>query len=51
MDTLIESAKANGLEPYTYLRHLFIKLPMMKTAEEFEALLPGNLTRDQIIIG
>ena len=40
--SLIETAKANGLEPYGYLRHIFEKLPHAKTLEEYEALLPWN---------
>jgi len=39
--SLIETAKANGLEPYAYLRHLFTELPKATTVEDFEALLPG----------
>ena len=41
--SLIETAKANGLEPYAYLRHLFIELPKAKTQAEIEALLPWNI--------
>jgi len=40
--SLIETAKANGLEPYGYLRHIFEKLPHAKTLEDYEALLPWN---------
>ena len=43
--SLIETAKANGLEPYGYLRHIFEKLPLAKTLEEYEALLPWNCPR------
>ena len=46
--SLIETAKANGLEPYAYLRHLFTVLPKAETVEAIEALLPGNLNMDQI---
>lgn len=28
--SLIETAKANGLEPYRYLRYLFTKLPLVQ---------------------
>jgi transposase len=38
--SLIETAKANGLEPYAYLSRLFKELPVARTAEDFEALLP-----------
>ena len=41
--SLIETAKANGLEPYAYLRRVFAELPKAKTVEEVEALLPGNI--------
>lgn len=41
--SLIETAKANGLEPYAYLRVLFDKLPQATTVEEVESLLPGNI--------
>ena len=36
---LVETAKANSLEPYRYLRHVFIRLPAANTIEAFEALL------------
>ena len=38
--SLIETAKANGMEPYQYLRDVFTELPKAKTVEEIEALLP-----------
>jgi transposase len=46
--SLIETAKANGLEPYAYLRYLFTELPKAQTIEAIEVLLPGNLSKDQI---
>ncbi len=46
--SLIETAKANGLEPYAYLRYLFTALPKAETVETIEALLPGNVDPDQI---
>jgi transposase len=45
--SLIETAKANGLEPYAYLRHIFTELPKADTVEAIEALLPGNVDTDQ----
>ena len=48
--SLIETAKANGLEPYAYLRHLFTELPKAETVEAIENLLPGNISKDQIRI-
>ena len=38
--SLIETARANGLEPYAYLRHLLEALPAAQTLEQLEALLP-----------
>ena len=38
--TLIETAKANGLEPYAYLRHIFEKLPLAQTEKDLKNLLP-----------
>lgn len=48
--SLIETAKANGQEPYAYLRYLFTELPKAATVDAIEALLPGNLDEDQIKI-
>jgi transposase len=41
--SLVESAKANGIEPHAYLTVLFEKLPTATTVEDFEALLPWNV--------
>jgi transposase len=41
--SLLETAKAHGLEPYAYLREVFTKLPGATTVEDIEALLPGNI--------
>ena len=38
--SLVETAKANGKEPYKYLKELFEKLPFAKTDEDYEKLLP-----------
>ena len=48
--SLIETAKANGLEPYVYLRYLFTELPKAETVDAIEALLPEKLDRDKIRI-
>lgn len=39
--SLIETARANGLDPYGYLRRVFTDLPNATTVEDIEALLPG----------
>ncbi len=46
--SLIETAKANGLEPWAYLNHLFEHLPTAKTDQAIEALLPHNLKMDDL---
>ncbi len=38
--SLIETVKANGLEPYAYLRRMFTELPQADSVEAIEALLP-----------
>jgi transposase len=46
--SLIETAKANGLKPYFYLRYLFSRLPLASTESDYKALLPQHLTPEQI---
>ena len=46
----IETARANGLESYAYLRHTYTELPRAQTREDMEALLLGNLTVEHIKI-
>lgn len=46
--SLVETAKANGLEPYWYLRYLFERLPAAKTKEDQKALLPQYADRTKI---
>ncbi|MFZ5571499.1 MAG: IS66 family transposase [Thermodesulfobacteriota bacterium] len=41
--SLIETAKANGLRPYEYLRFLFEKLPYTETEQDYKNLLPWNI--------
>jgi hypothetical protein len=40
--SLIETAKANGQEPYAYLRHILERLPLVNSIEGYETLLPWN---------
>jgi hypothetical protein len=47
--SLVETAKANRLEPHAYLTHLFTHLPIATTVDEFEALLPWNVKTDSSI--
>lgn len=41
--SVIETAKANGIEPYAYLRRVFTDLPNAQSVEQIEALLPWNV--------
>ena len=38
--SLVETAKANGKEPFKYLKELFEKIPLARTDEDYEKLLP-----------
>ena len=44
--SLIETAKANGLDPFDYLRTMLKQLPYATTVEETEALLPWNIKKE-----
>jgi hypothetical protein len=46
--SLIESAKANELEPKAYLNHLFEHLPVAKTEQAVIKLLPQNLQKSDL---
>jgi hypothetical protein len=41
--SLIETAKANGLEPYNYILHVLSNIATADTVEKLEALLPWNV--------
>ncbi|WP_122532510.1 IS66 family transposase, partial [Pseudomonas viridiflava] len=40
--SLVETAKANGQEPYAWLRHALERLPTATSVGDYEALLPWN---------
>lgn len=40
--SLVETAKINGQEPYTWLRHVLERLPHAQSVADYEALLPWN---------
>lgn len=48
--SLIETAKANGREPFAYLRHVFTALPTATHLEDFEKLLPWNVDQAALSI-
>ena len=41
--SLVKSAKANGIDPYCYLTWLFQRLPLAKTVDDYDALLPWKM--------
>lgn len=41
--SLVQTAKANGIEPYSWLRRVLRDLPAAQTPEQIEALMPWNL--------
>lgn len=41
--SLIETCKANDIEPYQYLIWMFLQLPVAKTVDDYDALLPWNM--------
>lgn len=43
--SLVETAKANGLEPFEYYREILTKLPYAETVDDVEALLPWNIKK------
>ncbi|MCW7551678.1 IS66 family transposase [Endozoicomonas gorgoniicola] len=48
--SLIETAKANGLEPYAWFRYVLSKLPQLSKGSSVEHLLPMKLTQDDLKI-
>jgi transposase len=44
--SLIETAKANDLEPYQYIRHVLTHIAQAKTLQDMEALLPWNIKQE-----
>ena len=44
--SLVDTAKANGLEPYRYLRYIFERLPYVTTPEDYRKLTPLYLDRN-----
>jgi transposase len=48
--SIIETAKANGLEPYFYLKYLLTEFPIWQSeGKDIEGLLPWNVDRDVLI--
>jgi transposase len=47
--SLVETAKANGIEPWAYLNHVFEKLPEATSREDIEALLPWRVETKELV--
>ncbi len=47
--SLIETAKANGHEPYLWLLHVLRNITNAQTLDDYEALLPWNLQQQDLI--
>lgn len=47
--SLIETAKANGLKPYAYLRHLFGRLPVAESEKDYRKLMPQSIDPAEIV--
>lgn len=41
--SILQTARGNGLEPYTYMRHLLTELPKCQSSEQIENLLPHKI--------
>lgn len=46
--TIIQTAVANGLNPYWYLRYLFEKIPTIKSRQEYKDLAPNRIAKEII---
>ena len=44
--SLVETAKANGVEPWRYLETIFSRLPVATSRADYEALLPSHLATE-----
>ncbi|MFH7416989.1 transposase domain-containing protein, partial [Pseudomonas syringae group genomosp. 7] len=40
--SLVETAKINGQQPYTWMRHVLERLPHAASVEDYVALLPWS---------
>lgn len=49
MYSVIQSAIANGLDPYEYLRFLFDRLPNLRSVESFREIAPNRIRQDKFV--
>jgi len=45
--SIIQTAKANGFEPFKYLSYIFSQIPLCQNKEDFKALLPQHLDANE----
>lgn len=45
MYSLVQTAKANNINPFDYLRYVFETIPLLKKSSQIECLLPWNMSR------
>ena len=48
---LVETAKANGVEPWAYLKKVFTALPVATAVTQVEALLPRKIQSGELFCG
>jgi hypothetical protein len=49
--SVIETAKANGLDPFAYLRHLLAELPRYKAENrDIAPLMPWNVCLEAVVV-
>ncbi|NOQ77290.1 MAG: IS66 family transposase [Methylococcaceae bacterium] len=46
--SLIETARANGIEPYEYIKQVLTALPYAESVEDIEVLLPWNIKKSEM---
>jgi transposase len=47
--SLVETAKAHGLNPHKYLKHIFTELPKAETIKQIESLLPSYVAKNNAL--
>ena len=47
--SIIESAKANAVEPYLYLRYILSRLPDSTDPKDYRTLLPWKISKDSLL--
>ena len=48
--SLIETAKANNLNPYEYLKRIFTELPSAQSVDDIDALLPWVIANEPTVV-